>query len=213
MKIIGLTGGIGTGKSTVTKILLSKGIPVVDADHISRSLLAPGSPYVVELVSLFGEWLLDENGNVDRKRLGERIFSSPELRGQLEKFLHPLIKEEIYRQIEEYGAQKVNLLILDIPLLFEGAYWQSQVDETWLVDTSEKNQLARIMVRDGLSEESAKKRIEAQMTLEEKRKLADVIIENNGTFEELGEKVNKLVLKNREKLEPPIDLSAPGMIL
>ena len=70
MKIIGLTGGIGTGKSTVTKILLSKGIPVVDADHISRSLLAPGSPYVVELVSLFGEWLLDENGNVDRKRLG-----------------------------------------------------------------------------------------------------------------------------------------------
>ena len=201
MRIIGLTGGIGTGKSTVSKILLSLGVPVVDADQISRSLLEPGSPYIAKLVSIFGDWMIDSAGNVDRKKLGEKIFSSPELRIQLEKFLHPLIKEEIHRLIEEYRVQKVELLVLDIPLLFEGAYWQSRVDQVWLVDLSEKVQLARIMNRDGLTEEGAERRIEAQMSLGDKRELADVIIENNGTFEELEKKVGQLVLKSREKLE------------
>ena len=201
MRIIGLTGGIGTGKSTVSKILLSLGVPVVDADQISRSLLAPGSIYVAKLVSIFGDWMIDSDGNVDRKKLGEKIFSSPELRIQLEQFLHPLIKEEIHRLIKEYRAQKVDLLVLDIPLLFEGAYWQSRVDQVWLVDLSEKVQLARIINRDDLTEEGAKRRIEAQMPLRDKRILADVIIENNGTFEELEKKVGQLVLKSREKLE------------
>ena len=201
MRIIGLTGGIGTGKSTVSKILLSLGVPVVDADQISRSLLEPGSPYIAKLVSIFGDWMIDSAGNVDRKKLGEKIFSSPELRIQLEKFLHPLIKEEIHRLIEEYRVQKVELLVLDIPLLFEGAYWQSRVDQVWLVDLLEKVQFARIMNRDGLTEEGAERRIEAQMSLGDKRELADVIIENNGTFEELEKKVGQLVLKSREKLE------------
>ena len=201
MRIIGLTGGIGTGKSTVSKILLSLGVPVVDADQISRSLLAPGSIYVAKLVSIFGDWMIDSDGNVDRKKLGEKIFSSPELRIQLEQFLHPLIKEEIHRLIKEYRAQKVDLLVLDIPLLFEGAYWQSRVDQVWLVDLSEKVQLARIINRDDLIEEGAKRRIEAQMPLRDKRILANVIIENNGTFEELEKKVGQLVLKSREKLE------------
>ena len=193
MKIIGLTGGIGTGKSTASNILRSLGITVIDADQISRSLLADHSPYVEKLATELGEWFLDKDRKVDRKVLGKKVFGSPEVRKQLEEFLHPLIRKEMEFAIEKAKGSGERIVVLDIPLLFENGYWKNHVNEIWLIDSTKELQKERIQKRDHLKEDEIDARIATQMTLEEKRKRSDHVISNIGTREELEIQLRKLV--------------------
>jgi dephospho-CoA kinase len=193
MKIIGLTGGIGTGKSTVSKILRSFQVKVIDADEISRSLLLLGSPYVQELSAIFGSSILDDVGNLDRKRFAEQVFAFVETRKKLENFLHPLIRKEMETAIEAARVAGTKILVLDIPLLFEGNYWAKRVDEVWLVDANEEIQVRRVKERDQLSEDEIRARIKNQMPLAEKRRKADRTISNIGTIEELEERIRNLL--------------------
>jgi len=193
MKIIGLTGGIGTGKSTVSKILRSFQVKVIDADEISRSLLLPGSPYVQELAAIFGSSILDDVGNLERKRFAEQVFASVETRKKLENFLHPLIRKEMGVAIEAARVAGEKILVLDIPLLFEGNYWVKRVDEIWLVDADEEIQIKRVKERDQFSEDEIRARIKNQMPLTEKRRRANRIISNTGTIEELEGRIGHLL--------------------
>lgn len=199
MKKIGLTGGIGSGKSTASKIFSSLGIPVVDADRISHSILAPSSPYIKKVSAVFGKEILDQEGNIDRTKLGERIFSSKEEREKLEKIVHPLVREEMHRQIRSAEKSGEKLVVLDIPLLFEGGYWLSQVDEVWLIDVPEHIQIKRLMERDPLNEKEVKRRISAQWPIQQKREMATQIIDNSGTVAELEEKIKFLVDQEKKK--------------
>lgn len=200
MKVIGLTGGIGTGKSTASEIIRSLGVPVIDADEVSRSLLSPGSRYNSKVANLFGDQVLDESGNVDRKALAAIIFTSEEMRKKLESLLHPLVRLEMEMRIQELKEQGEKLVVLDIPLLFEKGYWQNKVDEIWLVDTTQELQMKRIKERESWSEKEILDRIHAQMPLEEKRLLASKIILNNGSFKDLEKQISDLIAETKNDI-------------
>lgn len=200
MRVIGLTGGIGTGKSTTSQIIRSLGVPVIDADEVSRSLLSPGSSYNSKVADLFGNQVLDESGNIDRKALANIIFASEEMRKKLEALLHPLVRFEMEKRIKELKDQEKKLVVLDIPLLFEKGYWQNKVDEIWLVDTTQELQIKRIKERELWSEKEILDRIHAQMPLEEKRLLASKIILNNGSFEELENRISDLISETKNDI-------------
>lgn len=200
MKVIGLTGGIGTGKSTTSQIIRSFGVPVIDADVVSRSLLSPGSPYVSQVADLFGNQVLDQSGNIDRKALANIIFASEEMRKKLEALLHPLVRFEMEKRIQDFKDQGEAFIVLDIPLLFEKGYWQNKVDEIWLVDTTQELQIKRIRERESWSEKEILDRIYAQMPLKEKRLLANKIILNNGSIEELENQISDLISETKNDI-------------
>lgn len=200
MKVIGLTGGIGTGKSTTSQIIRSFGVPVIDADVVSRSLLSPGSPYISQVADLFGNQVLDQSGNIDRKALANIIFASEEMRKKLEALLHPLVRFEMEKRIQDFKDQGEAFIVLDIPLLFEKGYWENKVDEIWLVDTTQELQIKRIRERESWSEKEILDRIHAQMPLEEKRLLANKIILNNGSFEELENQISDLISETKNDI-------------
>lgn len=200
MRKIGLTGGIGSGKSTASKIISSFGIPVIDADQISRSILAPFSPHIGKVSAIFGKEVLDAQGNVDRAKLADRIFSSAKDKKKLEDLIHPLVREEIMRQIQHAEEAGEKLVVLDIPLLFEAGYWREQVDEIWLMDVPENIQIQRLKERDHLTEEEIKQRILAQWPIQKKREGATQIIENTGTVQQLEEKI-KCLIHQEKKVE------------
>ena len=184
--IIGLTGGIATGKSTVAEMLVKRGALLVDADQIAREVVAPGSEVLVEISTYFKEHyqldVVQENGALDRKTLGELVFSNPHAKEALNSMIHPPIRKQIIERIqtlERENPQK--LIIADIPLLFESKY-DYMFDEVMLVYVSRQTQLQRLMKRDGIKLEQAEQRLAAQLPIEEKRKLASVIIDNSGIF-------------------------------
>ncbi|MGM0411246.1 MAG: dephospho-CoA kinase [Bacillota bacterium] len=196
--IIGLTGGIATGKSTVANILKSLGSYVIDADKISHEILDKSKEAYKAVVEEFGKNILDENEKIDRKKLGKEVFSENKKLQKLENITHPFILREIKKKIEKNKNEHKHL-VLDAPLLFE-TNLDEVVDCTILIVCDYSIQIKRIKNRDGLSVEEAKKRIDAQMPLSEKKKLADEIISNNGSREELIYKVlrkwKKLNLNN-----------------
>lgn len=200
MKVIGLTGGIGTGKSTVSKMIQSFGISVIDADEVSRSLLSSGSEYSVQVAELFGDQVLDQKGNIDRKALADIVFTSEESRKKLEHLLHPLVRLEMEKRIQCLKDKGEELIVLDIPLLFEKGYWQNKVDEIWLVDTTQELQIQRIKERESWSEKEILNRIHAQMPLEKKRLLASKIIQNTGSLEELRNQIFDLISKTKNDI-------------
>lgn len=181
-KIIGLTGGIATGKTTVSKILTGNGYVVIDADILSRSVTKKGEPAFTQIVKEFGENILNEEGSIDRKVLGKIIFSDEKLKLRLNNITHPYIFEEIKKQIIK-KCRENKIVFVDIPLLFEEYSKLNEAninfDEIWLVYVEKSSQLNRLMKRDELNIQEAEKRIGSQMPIEEKLKLADVIINNN----------------------------------
>ena len=190
-KIIGITGGIASGKSTVTNFLRQKGFEVVDADALVHQLQKPGGRLYQILVEHFGEKVLLEDGGLDRPLLASLIFSNFEEREWSKQTQGQIIREEL-GFLRDKLAQTENIFFMDIPLLFEQDY-ASWFDETWLVYVNRDVQLERLMNRDQLSQESAKTRLASQWPLEEKKKFATYILDNNGSREQLLSQVVTLL--------------------
>ncbi|MDM5299044.1 dephospho-CoA kinase [Bacillus pumilus] len=175
--VIGLTGGIASGKSTVSHMIKEQGIRVIDADVIAKEVVVLGKPALHQIVQTFGEEVLLPNGELNRQQLGTIIFSDDEKRQQLNAIVHPEVRKEMLKQRDEEINQQDTFVVLDIPLLFESQL-ESLVDRIIVVYTTPELQLSRLMSRNGFSEEDALKRIRAQQSLEEKCKKADRVIEN-----------------------------------
>ena len=194
--IIGLTGGIATGKSTAAEYLEKKGARIIDADQISHKISQKGEKGWQLVVEEFGEKILKENGEFDREKLGEIVFSDPVKRKKLESILHPLIISEMKEQAHHY-LENDEIVIFMAPLLYEAGLARF-CDQVWVISSSKDNQLKRLAERNGFKREEALKRIESQMSLEEKKARADTIIENDSKIEDLKSKLDlnwKRVLK------------------
>ncbi|MCP1395176.1 dephospho-CoA kinase [Bacillus thuringiensis] len=179
--VIGLTGGIASGKSTVSEMFRELSIPVIDADVIAREVVEQGKPAYNKIVEVFGAEVLQQDGELDRPRLGSIIFYNEEKRLQLNKIVHPAVREEMNRKKEMYIKEGMQAVVLDIPLLFESKL-TSLVDRILVVAVKPHTQLERLMKRNNFSEEEATARIQSQMPLEEKVKNADEVINNDGTI-------------------------------
>ena len=190
-KIIGITGGIASGKSTVTNFLRQKGFEVVDADALVHQLQKPGGRLYQILVEHFGEKVLLEDGELNRPLLASLIFSNSEEREWSKQTQGQIIREEL-GSLRDKLAQTEDIFFMDIPLLFEQDY-ASWFDETWLVYVRRDTQLDRLMNRDQLSKESAETRLASQWPLEEKKKFATYILDNNGSREQLLSQVETLL--------------------
>ena len=190
MKIIGLTGGIGSGKSTVADILAGLGAVVIDTDKLDHEAFRHGTEAWRRVVAAFGEEILAENDEIDRRKLGEIVFADPAKRVQLDGIMHPAVHQLVLAQLEEHRRRGVAVVVLEVPLLFEGASdLRPLLDEIWVTAAPEAAVLARLQARNGMAREAALARIRSQMPVEEKRKRADVVIDNNGSFEELKDRV------------------------
>ena len=193
--IIGLTGGIGSGKSTVSKFLREFGITVVDADEISRELVRPGMPAWKDIVEKFGQDILLSDGTIDRAKLGKEVFASPEQLKRLNEITHPRIIGETKKRVSKLKLNKPEIpIVVDAALLIESGYYK-EMDKVLVVDADEELRVKRIMERDLLSIAEIKKRIQAQMPLKEKLKYADIVIDNNGTKENLKVQLRKICKK------------------
>ena len=191
MKILGLTGGIASGKSTVACFLRGKNLPVVDADVLARRIVEPGQPALQEIAKAFGKEVIQEDGHLDRKALGAMIFGDAERRALLNSITHPLVAQLAQDTFQEHREQGASLLVYEVPLLFEVGLHHI-VDASFLVAVSPEVQLKRLMERDQSTEEAAFNRIKSQMSLEEKLKMADFALWNNGSLEQLKSELEQL---------------------
>ena len=194
MKIIGLTGGIASGKSTVATELRKQNVPVFDADEVSRNAVAKGSKGLALVAEVFGAEYLTSDGEMDRARISQLVFSDKEALKTLEGILHKIVWDEAEAFLAEAREQKAKLAVLDVPLLIE-TKWHERVDLVWLVAVSKEQQIKRAMIRSGMTEEEVKARIAAQMSLKDKKKFADVVLDNSGALEETLEQVHKELAK------------------
>lgn len=192
-KVIGLTGGIASGKSTVSELLTAHGFKVVDADIASRQAVEKGTEGLARVKEVFGDEAIDEDGNMNRSYVGEVIFNQPEKRLILNEIVHPIVRDIMEKEKEEYLEQGYNV-IMDIPLLFENDL-QETVDEVWLVYTSESIQIERLMERNDLSMEEAKARVYSQISIDKKRRMADHVIDNRDTKLELKQNLENLLFE------------------
>jgi dephospho-CoA kinase len=192
--IIGLTGSIASGKSTVSNMLKEKGYPIVDADKIARQVVEPGTPVIKEIAEHFGDEVLNVDGSLNREKLGERIFKSEEERKKLNSIIHPAIRNEMIRQKEQWISKGAGTVILDIPLLFESKL-QSFVEKIIVVSVTPEIQKQRLIARNELNEQEAADRINSQLLMVEKEAGADAVIDNNGTIEETKMQVETLLDK------------------
>ncbi|MCD8914911.1 dephospho-CoA kinase [Staphylococcus simulans] len=192
-KVIGLTGGIGTGKSTVSELLAVHGFKIVDADIAAREAVEKGSEGLEQVRQTFGDEAIDENGEMNRKYVGEIVFNDEKKREALNHIIHPIVRELMEKQKEAYLEQGYNV-IMDIPLLFENNL-QDTVDETWLVYASESIQVERLMERNDLTQEEAKARVYSQISIDKKRRMADHVIDNRGTLLELKQNLEALLVQ------------------
>lgn len=194
---LGLTGGIATGKSTASKYFHNQGIPVVDTDKIAHILMEPGQASYQEILKEFGQRILNSDLTIDRKKLGRIVFNDPKQLNILNHITHPLIRAEAFRQMKKIQEENYPLCIVDVPLLFEGG-WEGYVDKTLVITTTPQLELKHLMQRDNLSEANAKKRIESQLPLKEKIKIADYTIENTSTIDKLEKQLSELLDKLRK---------------
>ncbi len=190
MRVIGLTGGIASGKSTVAQILQNLGVTVVDADELAHLVLRPGEEAMEEVRASFPE-AFDRAGGLDRTELARIVFEDGERREILNAIVHPRVRALMRRAVAEAARRGEKAVVLDVPLLIEGGLYR-QVDEVWLVAVDGETQIARLMERNGLGRDEALLRIRAQMPLERKREFADVVIENEASLEDLRQKVRRL---------------------
>lgn len=193
MEIIGLTGGIGTGKSTVSNYLREHNFAIVDADLISRQVVEPGKPLLKEMEQAFGSGIINEDGSLNRKGLASIVFNDVEQRKLMDSIMHKEILAEMRRCMEEYRQQNIHQgIIIDAPLLFEIGLekWCGQV---WLVTADMDIRIQRVCVRDNAKPEEVEARIRNQMSDDEKKKLSDEILDNSGTLENLHHQLAQLL--------------------
>lgn len=196
LRVFGLTGGIGTGKSTVAALLRERGVPVVDADALAREAVQAGSPGLAQVVEAFGSGVLDERGELDRKRLGALVFADDQARKRLNDITHPIVRQLSQQRFAALDQQGVELAAYDVPLLFEVGL-DRVLRPIVVVAASEAKQLERVVKRDGLSVEQARARIRAQLPLAEKRAQAEHVVENDGTLAELATQVDAVLARLR----------------
>lgn len=178
---IGLTGGIGSGKSTVGQLLQARGAAVIDADAIARRVTAPHGAAIPAIAQRFGNEFVTPEGALDRERMRTHVFSQPQAKQALEAIIHPLVTQETQRQAQEAIAQGHHTLVFDVPLLVEaGARWRAQVDRILVVDCLEETQIQRVMARNGWSRETVQAIIAAQTSRTQKLAAADWVIANEG---------------------------------
>ncbi|MCD5323821.1 MULTISPECIES: dephospho-CoA kinase [Pontibacillus] len=190
--VIGLTGSIATGKSTVSLMFEEYNIPVVDADKLSRKVVEPGREAYNQVVSVFGEGILRDDRTLDRKALGEIVFNDEGKRKQLNDIVHPAVRQEMVRERDRYLDRGDKAVVLDIPLLFESNL-TGYVDKTLVVAVDEEVQLQRLMERDESSKEEALSRIRSQLSITEKVRMADEVIDNNGSKRETYDQLEAIL--------------------
>ncbi|MGB4823513.1 MAG: dephospho-CoA kinase [Leuconostoc mesenteroides] len=198
MLTVGLTGGIATGKSTVSALLRQAGFPIVDADIVAREVVEPGTPTLEKIKLAFGPGIID-NGVLDRRKLGQIVFEDGAQLKKLNDIMQPAISSAMADKINFWRLQNVPILVLDVPLLFERDYDKNKlVDKIIVVTASEEIQLSRLENRDQLSNMEARNRVRAQLPMSQKIARADYVIDNNGRIEELQEQVTVLIKKIKE---------------
>lgn len=190
MVIIGLTGGIASGKSTVSAELRKMGVPVFDADAEARSAVNKGSEGLALVAAAFGSYYLTDAGELDRAKVSELVFHDKQALKTLENIIHKIVWQRAESFLENCRASKQQAAVLDVPLLIETG-WHRQVDCVWLVAVSRRQQIERAMLRSGMTEEEVTARIEAQMPLAEKKQYADVVLDNSGSLEQTIAAVHK----------------------
>tara|TARA_B100002052_G_C15877701_1_gene597728 strand:+ start:1018 stop:1623 length:606 start_codon:yes stop_codon:yes gene_type:complete len=191
MFVIGLIGGIGSGKSSVSEILKSLGVDVIDADKVGHEAYTPDSEGWRKVISVFGQDIVGPDKQIDRKKLGSIVFSDPNEMDKLNKLMHPIIHDLVKEKIKNFSDQGVNVVILEAAILIE-ANWQDLTDEIWLAKANQEVVIERVQLRNNFTREEIIKRIQSQMSNDEREKHADVVIDNDGTIEQLQEKVKTL---------------------
>ncbi|MDV6377564.1 dephospho-CoA kinase [Sporosarcina sp. GW1-11] len=192
--IIGLTGSIASGKSTVATMLREMGYPIVDADVIARQVVEPGSPLLLEIEKVFGASVIQEDGSLHRENLGAIIFNDETKRRQLNELMHPAIRSQMVSQKDQYLEQEFETVILDIPLLFESQL-HSYVEKILVVSVTKEVQKQRLIARNKLTEQEADARIASQLDMSSKEQGADAVIYNNGTIEETEKQLVEILEK------------------
>jgi dephospho-CoA kinase len=192
VNVFGLTGGFATGKSTIVARLRERGVPVLEADELAREVVLPGSEGLAEVVEVFGVDVLDRSGALDRKRLGRRVFADPDQRAKLEALTHPRIRALQRKRMAELEARGEPLACYEAPLLVEVGL-ASEFRPLVVVSSDETTQIERAKRRDGLDEEAVRARLRAQLSLAEKRALADYVIENTGSLERLRDETDRVL--------------------
>lgn len=190
MYIVGMTGGIGSGKTEVARIFAEYGVPIVDVDDISHELTTTGKPILKDIAKAFGEEVLNSDGSLNRATLRQKIFANDTARKSLEAILHPAIYDKAMEVLQKNASAPYQ--ILAIPLLFESERYLKTINRSLVIDTEPSIQIARASKRDGLSQEAIQRIIDVQMPREQRNALADDIIANNGSMTDLREKVRQL---------------------
>jgi dephospho-CoA kinase len=190
MKLIGLTGGIGTGKSTVSDYLIQKGYRVLDADKVAKEIVSPNSEIFIQLKDTFGKEIVYEDGTLNRKKLADIIFSNPEKKAILDKLMHKKIIEVLLKKATSFSGEKV--VFIDAPLLYESNL-DLYLDKVWVVDADDEIRIQRVIQRDQLTREEIIKRIQNQMSRKEKLRRADCIINNSTNKVDLYKQIDKLL--------------------
>lgn len=207
MLTVGVTGGVASGKTTVSRIFEEEGAYLIDADQIARELVRPKTPAWRELIRAFGKEILEKSGTLNRKRLAEIAFSDPEKRGLLNRILHPRIKREMEKRARQIGQKDPDaIVIFDVPLLVETGF-HHEVDQVVVVISKEAQQIQRMKKRSGLSEKETRRILSSQLEKEEKMKVADFVIRNEGSIKETRQKakevfqeLRKVALQSRRRL-------------
>jgi dephospho-CoA kinase len=197
---VGLTGGIGSGKSEVSRRLAARGAVLVDADVAAREVVEPGTPGLGQIVAVFGPGVVRPDGRLDRERLGEIVFSRDELRAKLNAIVHPLVHERM-RQVEQEGIRSAGpsaIVVHDVPLLAENGLARG-FDMVVVVDAPEDLQVERLAASRGMSPEHARERMAAQASREQRLAVADIVIDNSGTLEDLDRRVGEIWAALRER--------------
>ena len=193
MLVIGLTGGIGTGKSLVSRILEEMGAAVVDADRVGHEVYTPHTVVWQEVVEAFGEDIIGPEGEIDRKRLGSIVFGDPGEMAKLNGIMHPRMAEMIHQRVQELDRQGIQVVVVEAAVLVD-AGWDKLpwIDQVWVTNSPEQLVVARLGLRNNLAEEEVLKRVRSQLSFEERSRSADVVVENSGSTEELEQQVRSL---------------------
>ena len=209
MRLVGLTGGIATGKSAFARSLRALGVPVIDADQLARAAVARGTPALAAIVAEFGEAVLGADGELDRKRMAAIVFHDEVARRRLEAIVHPAVRALFRAEVARLAAEGHGTAFYDVPLLYEAGL-ESQVDLTVVVWAPRAAQIARLVARDGISALEAESRLAAQLPIDEKAARADVVVSNDGDPSALPGKAARLLADIRAGLPPKLSNAAPA---
>jgi dephospho-CoA kinase len=192
MLIVGLTGGIASGKSTVSRMFEESGVPVICLDELAHVVVEPGRPALEDIRREFGDEFITSGGGLDREVMAAAVFRNEEKRKRLEAIIHPRVFEEIMRMMAEFERQGKSVVVQDVPLLYEIGY-EGRCDCVVVVYVPREVQEQRLIARDGMSPEDARSRLEAQMSIEEKRARADYLVDNTGSLDKTREQVDRIL--------------------